>query len=363
MSTILIKKFPLRAVFDVRKLPFLARFYRDAYLGQITGPAEFWRSRCLRRLFRIYRRFCGASVGEFDYRRLGQSTTIRFNARNLQYQALYAPFFKFGYEPEVGALLDLLLPEAGTFLDIGSNWGYFTLYAASNHSRLTVHAFEPMPATYQDLTGCVTQARLSDLVTCHNLALSNADGEAFLQIPDGLHSGIAEVSKSGGTTRIATRRLDSLGLPGPDFVKMDVEGHEIEVLNGAKEALKASRPFIIFESKPDSLHPEKTLEVLFFLAALGYQFYVPAVQRQLDGQDYYMQSAGFPIGQADMLVLVPFEAGTRLLWQQDINVFACHKSRQQELMTFFNTTSKSKWYPYKKLLCSILSKKSQSQKT
>ncbi|MFZ0829038.1 MAG: FkbM family methyltransferase [Verrucomicrobiia bacterium] len=335
MSGILIKRFPLRSAFSVRQLPFLARFYRDAYHGQTTGRAGFWLSRILTRFFRIYRRFCGSSVGEFDYERLGRRATIRFNARNVQFQALYAPYFKYGYEPEVGALLDLMLPEAGTFLDIGSNWGYFTLYAASNHSRLTVHAFEPMPATYKDLTSCVEQAGLSSLVTCHNLALSSADGEAFIQIPDGLHSGIAEVSKLGGTARIATWRLDSLGLPRPDFIKMDVEGHEIEVLNGAKETLKASRPFIIFESKPDYLHTKKTLEVLFFLTALGYQFYVPAVQRQLDGQSYYMQCAGFPIGDEDELALVPFEAGTRLLWQHDINVFACHESRQQELMTMF----------------------------
>jgi FkbM family methyltransferase len=335
MSTILIKKFPSRAVFSVRQLPFLARFYRDAYHQQITGSAEFWQSRALRRIFRIYRRFCFSSVGQFDYERLGRSVTIQFNARNLQYQALYAPYFKYGYEPEVGALLDLMLPEAGTFLDIGSNWGYFTLHAASNQSRLTVHAFEPMPATYKDLTSCVAQAGLSGLATCHNIALSSTDGEAFIQIPDGLHSGIAEVSDSVGTTRIRTRRLDSMGLPRPDFIKMDVEGHEIEVLNGAKETLKAARPFMIFESKPDYLRPGKTLEVLFFLTALGYRLYIPAVQRRLEGRSYFMQCAWLPIGAEDNLALIPFEAGTRLLWQHDINVFACHESRQQELMTLF----------------------------
>jgi len=335
MSTILIKKFPSRVPFSMRQLPFLARFYRYAYHRQTTSKTGFWLSRISSRIFRIYRRLCGSSMGEFDYERLGRRVTIRFNARNLQFQALYSPFYKYGYELEVAALLDLMLPEAGTFLDIGSNWGYFTLYAASNHSRLTVHAFEPMPATYNDLTSCVEQAGLSSLVTCHNMALSSADGEAFIQIPDGLHSGLAEVSNLGGTTRIATRRLDSLSLLRPDFIKMDVEGHEIEVLNGAKETLKVARPFIIFESKPDYLRPEKILEVLFFLSALGYRLYIPAVQRQLKGCSYYMQCAWLPIGDGDNLALITFEAGTRLLWQHDVNVFACHESRQQELMTVF----------------------------
>lgn len=335
MSSILVKKFPVRAPFSMRRLPFLARFYRYAYHRQTSSKAEIWLSRAMRKIFRSYRRFWGSSVGEFDYERLGRRATIRFNARNLQFQALYAPSFQNNYELDVGALLDLMLPEGGTFFDIGSNWGYFTLYAASNHSRLTVHAFEPMPATYQDLTSCVAQAGLSGLATCHNMALSNADGEAFIQMPDGMHSGWAEVSSLSGTTRIATRRLDSLGLPEPDFMKVDVEGHEIQVFQGAKETLKTARPFIVFESKPDYLRPEKALQVLFFLAGLGYRFYIPAVQRQQEGRSYYMQYGWHPVGDGDNWALIPFEPGTRHLWQHDINVFACHESRQQELMTVF----------------------------
>ena len=291
--------------------------------------------RASREIFPLYRRLCRSSVGEFDYERLGRRATIRFNARNLQFQALYVPVFQNGYEPDVAALLDLLLPEGGTFFDIGSNWGYFILLAASNHFRLTVHAFEPMPATYQDLASCLAQAGISDMVTCHNFALSSADGEAFIQMPDGVHSGSAEVSRMGGTTRIGTRRLDSLGLPRPDFIKVDVEGHEIEVFKGAKETMKTARPFIVFENKPDYLRPEKVLEVLFFLAELGYCFYMPAVQRRHEGRVYFMQCGWHPVGDGDGLALIPFEPGTRLLWQHDVNVFACHESRQRELMAVF----------------------------
>jgi hypothetical protein len=118
---------------------------------------------------------------------------------------------------------------------------------------------------------------------------------------------------------------------------MDVEGHELDVLNGARETLKTSQPFVTFESKPAPFSQEKTLKVLFFLTALGYQLYVPAVQRRLEGRSYYMQCAGFPIGGEDNLALVPFDSSTRLLWQHDINVFACHESRQQKLMSVFKS--------------------------
>jgi len=334
MSTILVKEFPAHAPFRMRRLPFLARFYRYAYKEQATSRAEQLFMSALRQLYPLYHRLCRSSVGEFDYERLGRRTTIRFNGRNIVFQALYAPLFKNGYEPDVAALLDSLLPEGGTFFDIGSNWGYFTLLAASNHSKLTVHAFEPTPTTFQDLTSCLAQAGISDLVTCHNLALSSADGEAFIQMP-GIDSGMAQVSKSGGVARVGTRRLDSLNLPGPDFIKADVEGHEIEVFKGATETLKMSRPFIVFENKPDYLRPENALDALFFLAGLGYRFYMPAVQRRHDGQDYFMQCGWHPVGDGEKLALVSFEPGTRHLWQLDVNVFACHESRQQELMTVF----------------------------
>ena len=335
MNTILVREFPrAHRTFRILRLPFLARFYRYAYHHQSGSRWEMRLMKALRKIFPIYRRFCGNSVGEFEYDRNGCRAKIFFNARNVQFLGLYVPLY--GYEPEVAALLDSLLPEDGTFYDIGSNWGYFTLYAAGSHARLSVHAFEPMPETYQDLASCVKQAGLSDIATCHNLALSSEDGEAFIGIPDHLHSGCAEVSHQAGLTRIVTRRLDALGLPPPDFIKLDVENHEIDVLRGAVEILKTSRPFIVFENKPDYLQPGKVMEVLFFLAGLGYHFYVPAVKRRLRSHDYFMQTGWQPVADGEGLALIPFQPEARLLYQHELNVFACHESRRQDLMLKFN---------------------------
>jgi len=288
--------------------------------------------RVLRKIFPVYRRLCRSSVGKFEYRRQGRRLPILFDARNVQFHALYVPLY--GFEPDVGAVLDALLQEGATFFDIGSNWGYFSLYTASKFSRLTVHAFEPMPETYQDLAGCVNQAGLSDTVTCHNIALSDADGSAFIDMADGLHSGTAMVSREGGSIHIVTRRLDSLNLPPPDIIKMDVEFHELEVLKGAGEMLGAARPFIVFENKANYLQPEKALDVLFFLSQMGYRLYVPAVQRR-QARDYFIQPWWHPIGDGESLALVPFKPDERLLYQHELIVFACHDSRQQALMSVF----------------------------
>jgi FkbM family methyltransferase len=328
----LAKEISSRRPLAVKHLPLLARLYCEAY----HRPTTLWRARARRVLFSLFYAFCRSSTGEFEYDRLGRRRTVRFNARNLQFQALYAPFFRYGYEPEVAMLVDALVKEGGTFFDIGSNWGYFPLYAASNHEKLTVHAFEPTPGTYRDLTACVEQAGISEMVTCHPVALSAADGEAYMNIPDGLHSGQAMVSTEDGTARIAMRRLDAMNLPAPDFIKMDVEDHEMEVLQGAAETLRSRRPFIVFENKPNPTSPERTLEPLFFLAQLGYRLYVPAVRRKSADQQYYLPAGGHSLNERETWVLMPLEANARLFWQQDLNVFACHESRLPQLASMFN---------------------------
>jgi FkbM family methyltransferase len=327
----LVKEFSSRQPFAVKRLPMLARFYCQAY----HCPTTLWRSRALRVFFPVLYALCRSSRGEFEYDRLGRRKTIYFNARNLQFQALYAPFAQYGYEPDVAMLIDTLLPERGTFFDVGSNWGYFALYAASNRELLTIHAFEPTPQTYRDLTACVEQAGASGIVSCHHLALSSADGEAFIQMPDGLHSGQAMVSDTSGIARVPTRRLDSVNLPAPDLIKMDVEGHEIEVLCGGVETLRAERPFIVFENKLYSAAPKKALEPLFFLVEMGYRLYVPVIRRKDGMRHWYMPAGGHPACQGDQWVLMPLEPDARLVWQQDLNVLACHESRLSQLAAAF----------------------------
>jgi FkbM family methyltransferase len=326
------KEFRLRLPFAIKRLPWLGQLYCASY----CRPTKPWRtSGLLRVIFSMYYSLCRSSTGEFDYARLGRHVRIRFNARNLQFQSLYAPIFRNGYEPEVSLLLDTLLPEGGMLLDIGSNWGYFTLYAASNREKLTVHSFEPLPQSYRDLTSCVEQAGLSSMVTCHHLALSNADGEVFMQIPDGLHSGSAQVSAQGTAMGVRRSRLDGLISKSPDFIKIDVEGHEAEVLRGGVETLRSALPFLIFENKPPEVEPQKVLEPLFLLTEAGYKLFAPVVRRCTGGRCYESQDWSQGASRGDLLVLRELRPEDRLLWPLNLNVFACHEERLPQLKSKF----------------------------
>jgi FkbM family methyltransferase len=327
----LSKEFVVNTPFFLKRLPWLGTFYCHAYYH----PTTLWRTRALRVLFTLYYALCRFSRGEFVYERFGRRATVRFNARNLQFQSLYAPVFRNGYEPEVGLLIDALLPEGGTLFDIGSNWGYFSLYAATQREKLQVHAFEPFPQSYADLTSCVRQAGLSDMVACHRVALSSAEGDAFIGIADRMHTGAAQLCAPDAGLPVSLRRLDAMRLPPPHVIKLDVEGHELEVLRGGVETLKASQPFLVFENKPDLAHPEQALEPLFFLTGLGYRLFAPALQHREENRVYYRQDYSAPPAAGDLLVLLELRPSERLLWPLDLNLLACPEALLPQLATKF----------------------------
>jgi FkbM family methyltransferase len=129
----------------------------------------------------------------------------------------------------------LLSREKSTFFDIGANIGSYTLIA-SEIPNATVVSFEPHPGTFALLRQNVERNKRSN-VLCLNVALSDHAGE--VQFSDGPESAINRIVQETNAKlaflRLPARRFDSvceeLHLT-PDFVKIDVEGHEEAVLSG-----------------------------------------------------------------------------------------------------------------------------------
>lgn len=241
---------------------------------------------------------------------------VSFDTRNTQYQAIYS--FPQGYEPEVTSLLDILLEENSTFLDIGANWGYFSLYVASNPKfKGKIRSIEPYSKAYKDLDSIVNQTKLENTIGCYNLALSNYNGTGSMSLPDGIHSGLAELKEEQNGVVVLT--LDSLNL-APSLIKIDAEGSETKIIEGGHETIKKHRPMIMLESWADI----RNIEALVKLVELGYVFFHPCWKngKELYTQDYVRYSK---------LCLMPITVEDRLIRQHQINVFACHKTRLKEL--------------------------------
>jgi FkbM family methyltransferase len=116
-------------------------------------------------------------------------------------------------------------------------------------------------------------------VVPHAIALSDREGEALLRIPRGARgysnqgASLAEARVAGrpfATLAVAARPLDALGLGPVGLIKIDVEGHELAVIEGARRTLARDRPALVVEI--EERHSGVPLAASFAaIAAHGYR--------------------------------------------------------------------------------------------
>lgn len=174
-------------------------------------------------------------------------------------------------EPELRLLRDLVDPNK-VAVDVGANRGVYAYVLSQLAER--VIAFEPIP----QLCEALVESQLQN-VEVRQVALSSQSGEATLHIPsiDGreldtrasLNSPASE--QRTRTIKVPTARLDAVADLGPvGFVKIDVEGHEMEVLRGASGLLQSQRPNLVVEIEQRFLD-EDMREVFDWICAFGYR--------------------------------------------------------------------------------------------
>jgi FkbM family methyltransferase len=154
-------------------------------------------------------------------------------------------------------LLGNFLDEHSTFLDVGAHYGAYSLYAAKNCGS-SVIAVEPVNENYQLLTENIKENHLSMLISTHNVAASDTEGEAEFNIPWASDSAgfyehpLAETIKK---QKVKVKKIDSIVKNKKiDFIKIDTEGHELSVIGGLRNTL-ASNPSVklLIEANPQCL--------------------------------------------------------------------------------------------------------------
>ncbi len=168
-------------------------------------------------------------------------------------------------------------------IDIGANRGELSWYLLGYARK--VFAFEPLPSAFQQLSRIQ-----SDRLEIHNVALSNKVGSSVLKMPfdtamndynDG-HSSLEPSSLKQVYSKfpnrfthekeftVQTQKLDDFNLSNVTTIKIDVEGHEIEVLEGGKETILSNKPSLLVEI---AWNKRGTDECVRFIQDLGYKGY------------------------------------------------------------------------------------------
>lgn len=143
------------------------------------------------------------------------------------------------------------LPEDKWFVDIGAHVGTYALSFAKKGAG--VHAFECSPRTYNFLCANVALHDLDFRVKTYNVALGASEGTTryFFRSPDGGGNGCLEFGKdqTNASVSVPLKRLDDYKLSNVGLLKIDVEGYEKQVLEGAQETLRQNQyPPFLFES-------------------------------------------------------------------------------------------------------------------
>lgn len=145
------------------------------------------------------------------------------------------------------------LDQSSVVVDVGANIGAFALPVA-NATGAHVIAIEPVSSTFGLLNGNVRRNRADDVVTTVQTAVGDAAGEVV--ITTGAQS--ANYVLSGqtkariGEERVSVVTLDELLADEPciDFIKVDVEGLELNVMRGARQTLARHAPAVLLEIEP-----------------------------------------------------------------------------------------------------------------
>lgn len=139
---------------------------------------------------------------------------------------------------DMGFLLHALRPE-DTFVDIGANVGSYSILAGSAVGAKG-YAFEPVPSTFHRLVENIRLNRMEERIKPFNLGLAKSEGVIrFTSELDTVNHALAENETSPSTIEVNVRSLDgALSGARPNMIKIDVEGFETPVLEGASETLR-----------------------------------------------------------------------------------------------------------------------------
>lgn len=168
---------------------------------------------------------------------------------------------------------------AVTIVDVGANNGYTALRLSMLEGVETVIAFEPDAANRKKAESNIALNGRNEKIDLLGIGLGPGDLELNMQIGIEGNSGtmkVAATTESTGESKIRVRRLDDVlaerGVPRVDFIKIDVEGYEFEVLKGSLETLRSSRPQLFIEIDDVNLREQgaSASELIKFLTDRDY---------------------------------------------------------------------------------------------
>lgn len=239
---------------------------------------------------------------------------------------------KGDFEPHFYDVAKNVIKEGDFCLDCGANLGYHTITMAKMVGpRGKVVSFEPLRVIFQQLNGNAFLNGLRNVVSL-NVALGNRSGVIQMDYvdvdnPNGVNIGATKVGAHGEMVNMI--RLDDIIQSDVSFIKMDVQGCEVFLIEGAENLIKNSRPVMFIEVENQWLTCfgqtsetllNKIMSLDYILVRINNEYpcdHVAIPREKKDLLNHIMKDVGYPIDIIDgKSISVKFD---RTDWQRDIN--------------------------------------------
>ncbi|MDQ3100589.1 MAG: FkbM family methyltransferase, partial [Bacteroidota bacterium] len=184
-----------------------------------------------------------------------------------------------GWEKISLRLWEQLAQRSDVIFDIGANTGIYSLIAGTVNRKATIIAVEPIQRVYKKLVHNIGLNGLN--ITPLNVAISDHDGTApiydqvesehvlAVSLQPGWNQPHIKTTAVEVSIRTVASIMEELSLPRVDLLKIDVEGHELSVLNGFKQIIEQDQPSMLLEL----LSPESAETASALIARVNYVFY------------------------------------------------------------------------------------------
>jgi FkbM family methyltransferase len=258
-------------------------------------------------------------------------TTINFNRNNKIYKKIHEHSFAYFfndtqsnqinvhgvYEHEQLNEIKKIVKEKKTFLDIGANIGNHSIFFSKIFK--SVYSFEPHPKIYPILN--YNTKDIKNIKT-YNFGLS--DKKKNVLMTDGSHLGGSSINKIG-KRKVKINKLDNIfKYKKIDFIKIDVEGHELEVLKGGEKLLNHNSAILNIEFNIKDFNRKN--KIIKFLKKINYKYYY---YYEVDENDFDGRAMSIPFKIFMILVRGIKEKKCTI---KNINEFKINKKFEQNII-------------------------------
>lgn len=236
-----------------------------------------------------------------DVLTLHKGISRKINNYAVRFPAKWFRYFEADYEQENVAFLTKTCKEGMVVIDIGAHLGLMSVIIAKligKHGKL--YSFEPTPKTFEILKKIIHINDCDNIVTPFNKAVSNFVGlvDFFVDENEGSNANslVGRKDKIRSAQKIEVNTLDNcvaeLKLEKLDLIKIDAEGSELDVLNGAKNTIENFKPILILAIHPSLIKNNgQSLEAIFdVLVNFNYTIYY---QDQILTKDLFCHKTDF----------------------------------------------------------------------